>query len=76
MPPHCVVLNVLATFTSSVVRILMEPKMGYPTIFVKLASLKVPFAIEVKDDVVSLGIFALFQRLDSSGSFWIGYCLF
>ena len=47
VPPHCVVLNVLATFASSVVRILMDPGVGCPTISVNVASPKVVFAIEV-----------------------------
>ena len=69
VPPHCVVLNVLATFASSVVRILMDPEVGCPTIFLKVASPKVVFTIEVIDAVVSLSNFAFFLRLDSSGSF-------
>ena len=73
---HCMVLNVLATFASSIVRILMEPKVGCPTIFVKVASPKVVFTIEVIDYVVLLGIFSLFRCLASSGSFCIGYRLF
>ena len=75
VPPHCVVFNVLATFASSVVRILMEPEVGCPTIFVKMASQKVFFTVELIDTVVLLGIFALFRRLTSSGAFWIGYRL-
>ena len=58
--PHCVFLNVLATFASSIIRILMEPEVGCPTILVKVDSPKVVFTIEVIDAVVPLGIFALF----------------
>ena len=73
--PHCVVLNVLVTFSSSVVRILMDPEVGCPTIFVKVASPKVAFTIEVIDAVASLGFF--FPRhLALSGSFWIDYHIF
>ena len=57
VPPHCVVLNVLATFVSSVVKILMDPNVGCTTIFVKVASPKVALTIEMIDSVVSLGIF-------------------
>ena len=60
VPPHCVVLNVLLTFSSSVVRILMDPEVGCPTIFVKVDSLKVVFTTEVIDAVVLIGIFDLF----------------
>ena len=60
VPPHCVVLNVLATFASSVVRIFMEPKVGCTTIFVKVASLNVVSTMEVIDAVVSLGILLYF----------------
>ena len=69
MPPHCVVLNVIATFASSVVRILMDLEVGFPTIFVKESSQKVVFTMEVINAVVSLGIFALFCRLTSSRAF-------
>ena len=58
--PHCLVLNVFATFDISVVRIVMDPEEGCPTIFEKVASPKVVFTIEVIDAVVLLGIFALF----------------
>ena len=54
------VLNVLLTFSSSVVRILMDPEVGCPTIFVKVDSLKVVFTTEVIDAVVLIGIFDLF----------------
>ena len=57
---HCMVLNMHATFASSVVRILMDPEVGCPTIFVKVASLKVVFTTEVIDAVVLIGIFDLF----------------
>ena len=60
VPPHFVVLNVLATFASSVVRILMETKVGCTTIFVKVASLKFAFTMEVINAVVSLGILLYF----------------
>ena len=58
VPPHCVVLNVLANFASSVVSVFMEPEVVCPTIFVKVASPKVAFIIEVIDAVFSLVIFA------------------
>ena len=57
---HCMVLNVLATFASSIVRILMETKVGCPTILVKVASLKVAFTMEVIDAVLLLGILFYF----------------
>ena len=57
VPTHCVVLNVLATFASSVVRILMETKVSCHTIFVKVASLKVSYTMEVINTVLSLGMF-------------------
>ena len=60
VPPHCVVLNVLATLASYVARILMEPEVGCPTIFVKVASPKVAFTMEVIDAVVSLIILLYF----------------
>ena len=60
VPPHCVVLNVLATFAGYVARILMEPEVGCPTIFVKVASPKVAFTMEVIDAVVSLIILLYF----------------
>ena len=56
VPPHCVVLNVLAIFASSVVRTFMDPKVGCTTIFVKVASPKVAFTMEVINVVVLLGI--------------------
>ena len=73
VPLHCVVLNVLVTFASSVVRILMDPEVGCPIIFVKVVSPKVDFTMELINAAVSLGIFALFLCLTSSGDFWIGY---
>ena len=76
VPPHSVVLNVLANFASSVVIIFMGTEVGCPTIFVKVDLPKVVLTIAVIDTVVSLGIFALFLRLYLSGYFWIGYCLF
>ena len=57
VPPHCVVLNVLETFASSVVSIFMELEVGFPTIFVKVASLKVSYTMEVINTVLSLGMF-------------------
>ena len=60
MPPHCVVLNVLATFASSVFRILMDLEVGCPTIFVKVASPKFAFTTEVIDAVFSLAILLYF----------------
>ena len=54
VPLHCVVLNVLANFASSVVSILMDPEVGCPAIFVKVASPKVSFTIEVIDAIVLL----------------------
>ena len=60
VPHHCVVLNVLATFAISIVRVFMDPEVGCPTIFVKLDSPKAAFTIEVIDAVVSLGIFLYF----------------
>ena len=57
--PHCMVLNVFATFSSFVVIILMDPEVGCLTILVKVASPRVVFAIELIGAVVSLGIFAL-----------------
>ena len=56
VPPHCVVLNVLATFASSVVRTFMDTEVGCTTIFVKVASPKVAFTMEVINVVVLLGI--------------------
>ena len=60
MPPHCVVLNVRATFASSIVRILMDPEVGCTTIFVRVASLKVDITREVIDAVVFLDILIYF----------------
>ena len=41
-------------FASSVVSILMDPEVGCPAIFVKVASPKVSFTIEVIDAIVLL----------------------
>ena len=60
VPPHCVVLNVLETFASSVVRILMNPEVGCPTIFLKVASPKVTFTMEIIDAVFSLDVLLYF----------------
>ena len=60
VPPYCVVLNVLATFASSVVKIFMEPEVGCPTIFVKVASPKVAFTMEVINAIVSLVVLLYF----------------
>ena len=87
VPPHFVVIDVLATFAISVVRTFMDPEVGCPTILVKVASPNVVFTIEVIDSVVLLDIFDLFLHLVlasdrifgsafSSGSFWIGYHIF
>ena len=61
VPPYCVVLKVLADFASYFIIMFMEPKVGCPTIFVKVASPKVSFTIEVIDAVVSLDIFLYFN---------------
>ena len=61
VPPHCVVFNVLSAFASSVVMIFIEPEVGCTTIFLKVASLKVAFTMEVIDDVISLGILLYFS---------------
>ena len=76
MPPYCVVLKVLADFASYFIKMFIEPKVGCPTIFVKVASPKVSFTIEVIDAVVRLSIFSLFRRLASIRFFWIGYRIF
>ena len=59
-PPHCVVFNVLSAFASSVVMIFIEPEVGCTTIFLKVASLKVAFTMEVIDADLLLGILFYF----------------
>ena len=87
VPPHCVVLNVLVTFSSSVVRIFKDTEVGCPIISVKAASPNVVFTIEVIDAVVLLRTYDLFWPLELAsdqifglaflrGYFWIDYCLF
>ena len=69
VPPHCVVLNVMVAFASSVVSILMQPEVGCPHIFLKVASEKVAFTMEVINAVVSLGILLYFAVWLQAGPF-------